>query len=309
MAVHRVYIAGAGGMLGQAVYSYLSTLPGLTIKATDIVLRLAAPWLTHCDVRVHPDLRQSILDFSPDLILNLAALTNLEECEARPHNAEMTNADAAEQMALLADKLGATLCYISTAGIVDGSLDYYTDDMMDVAAFHEPISVYGRTKLAGQIASTACARHYILRPGWMMGGGPTLDKKFINLLYRQLRSGARTVHAVTDKLGTPTYTHAFARQLWRIAQRGRYGSYNVVCQGSGSRYDVAREFVAALGLADQVRVVPVASDHFAATHPAPRPRSEQLLNTRLQSLGWDQMPHWKDALREYAEEFRKDWQQ
>ena len=149
-------------------------------------------------------------------------------------------------------------------------------------------------------------RHFVLRPGWMMGGGPDLDKKFVNKVYRQIRAGATTIHAVTDLLGSPTYTHDFARGLLRVAGSGLYGTYNLVCGGTASRYDVARAFVQNLGLEDQVTVVPVTSDYFAETYFANRPASEQLVNSRLKERGLDAMPHWRDALEDYSEIFRAD---
>ena len=209
-------------------------------------------------------------------------------------------------MALIALCLGADLVYISTAGVVDGKKDFYNDAEMDEV--QRPLSVYGQTKYDGQIRTAfATSRHFIFRPGWMMGGGPLLDKKFVNKVYKQIKAGAKTIYAVDDKLGTPTYTKAFAAQMWKVIEEGRYGSYNTVCHGSGSRYDVAVEFVKLLGV--DVEVVKVDSSHFAKDYTAPRPRSEKLVNSRLQARGLDMMPDWKDALAEYVEEFREDIKQ
>ena len=91
-----------------------------------------------------------------------------------------------------------------------------------------------------------------------------------------------------------------------MAGSGLYGTYNLVCSGTASRYDVACAFVESLGLTDQVEVVPVTSDFFAETYFANRPASEQLVNSRLKERGLDAMPHWRDALEDYSELFRRD---
>jgi dTDP-4-dehydrorhamnose reductase len=286
-------------MLGRAVYDYFGER-GL-VKGSDI--RPTFPALGYADVRDYREMYEAITSFKPDLIINLAALTDLEECEENPVNARRTNSIGAENLALIARVTGADIVYISTAGIVSGNNDFYDDTQMDEV--QRPISVYGQTKYDGQIRTAfSTSRHFIFRPGWMMGGGPLLDKKFINKIYKQIRAGAKTIYAVDDKLGTPTYTKAFAAQMWKVIETGQYGSYNTVCHGSGSRYDVAVEFVKLLGV--DVEVVKVDSSHFAKDYTAPRPRSEGLVNSRLQSRGLDIMPDWKDALAEYVEEFRED---
>lgn len=292
----KVYISGCGGMLGKAVWDYFSVRS--VVKASDI--NITDPWLEYADVRDYKMMADSIVKFQPDIIINLAALTDLEQCEADPQNALRTNAAGAENLALIARRVYADVVYISTAGVVDGEKEFYDD--ADFSKPQRPISVYGKTKYEGEVATTfTTAKSYVFRPGWMMGGGPSLDKKFINKVYKLIKNGSQIIHAVTDKLGTPTYTKAFAAQMWKVIETGQYGSYNAVCRGSGSRYDVACELVRLLGA--DVEVVPVTSDFFPS-YSAPRPRSEQLVNSKLQSRGWDIMPTWKEALAEYVEEFK-----
>jgi dTDP-4-dehydrorhamnose reductase len=148
--------------------------------------------------------------------------------------------------------------------------------------------------------------NFVFRAGWMMGGGPAVDKKFINKIYKQIKAGADTLYVVDDKLGTPTYTKSFARAIYAVVETDLYGVYNQVCAGSGSRYDVAEEFIRLLGLESQVRLVRVASEIFKKEYFAPRPKSERLENLKLRARGIDFMPHWKEALAEYAQEFKAD---
>lgn len=294
----RVYIAGCGGMLGRAVYKEFEAVS--TVKATDIDLNI--DWLSYADVRDFDAMNRSITEFQPNFIINLAALTDLEYCQRNEENSWLTNALGAENLALIASRLDVPIVYISTAGIVDGKQDVYND-----FGRHYPLSVYGKSKYEGELAvQTLAPKHFVFRAGWMMGGGPDIDKKFINKLYKQIKAGSKELLVVDDKLGTPTYTKSFANGIRRVAETELYGVYNQVCSGSGSRYDVAVEFVRLLGLAEDVQVTRVSSEQFAKEYFAPRPASEKLVNMKLQARGINFMPDWKEALADYSLVFRED---
>jgi dTDP-4-dehydrorhamnose reductase len=190
--------------------------------------------------------------------------------------------------------------YICTAGIVDGAQDVYNDFDMP-----NPLSIYAKSKYHGEkFVERFVQKHFIFRAGWMMGGGPKKDKKFINKIYKQLQAGNKELFVVDDKLGTPTYTVSFAEGIFKVVESGLYGLYNQVCGGDSSRYDVAMEFVRLLGLADEIKVTKVSSDHFKAEYFAPRPPSEKLVNFKLDARKINFMPDWKDALALYAERFK-----
>ena len=142
----------------------------------------------------------------------------------------------------------------------------------------------------------------------MMGGGPKKDKKFINKIYQQIKSGQKELFIVDDKLGTPTYTHSFARGIFKVVETDLYGVYNQVCEGDCSRYEVAVELVDLLGLSDDIKITKVSSDYFKEEYFAPRPASEKLINMKLNARGINFMPHWKEALRDYSKEFNTDLQ-
>lgn len=297
----RVYVAGCGGMLGAAMYTHLSKL-GATVKPSDIDCNES--WLEYGDVRDYSAIRRSILEFMPDLIINLAALTDLEFCEANEENSWLTNAMGAENLGLISNELEIPYVYISTAGIVDGLIDVYND-------FHapNPLSIYAKSKYYGeQYVLRSVQKGYVIRAGWMMGGGPAKDKKFINKIYKQIRAGATELYVVNDKLGTPTYTVDFSDGLCTLVESGLFGLYNQVCGGAASRFDVAEEFVQTLGLADKVKVTGVSSDYFKSDYFAPRPDSERLINLKLNQRGLNVMRDWKVCVREYAEAFKVDLQ-
>jgi len=294
----KVYIAGCGGMLGRAVYEVFNSK--CIVKATDIDLNI--DWLEYADVRDYNDINKSIAAFSPDIIINLAALTDLEHCEKNQEDSWLTNALGAENIAIIAKRLNIPMVYISTAGIFDGEQDVYND--FDAP---NPLGIYAKSKYYGEVfVKTHLEKFFIFRAGWMMGGGPSKDKKFVNKIYKQIKSGSQELFVVEDKLGTPTYTKSFAQGIFNLVETDLYGLYNQVCGGDCSRYDAAVEFVNLLGISEKVKVTKVSSEYFKNEYFAPRPASEKLVNMKLDARGVNVMPHWKDALSEYAEEYITD---
>lgn len=291
--MNKVYIAGCGGMLGEAFHRRFAGRGDA--RCTDIDLN--ADWLSYCDVRDLDAYRRDVTDFSPDVLLHLAALTDLEYCEQHRDEAYLTNAIGTENAVLIANQMDIPVVYISTAGIFDGRQEQYDDwDRPN------PLGAYARSKYAGELYVVEHARRYLVcRAGWMMGGGPAKDKKFINKLLQQLGAGRRTLHVVNDKFGTPTYTHDFAANVALLLEKEIWGLYNMVCRGLTDRLEVTRELLAHLGLADIVRVEEVGSDFFAQTFFAPRPESERLINRRLELRGLNIMRDWRIALREYLD--------
>ena len=247
MKDERVLLTGCGGMLGRAAYEIFSS-KYKTVKATDIDLN--QPWLGHMDVRKLDDCIKVFEEFKPDIVLHLAAHTDLEYCEQNEEDSWLTNALGTENVALLAQKHGCVMVYISTAGIFGGEQEFFTD--FDAP---NPLSHYAKGKYYGELfVLEQVSKSYVFRPGWMMGGGPDKDKKFVNKIYKQIVNGKKELFVVDDKLGTPTYTHDFANSISKVIETGYYGLYNQVCGGSCSRFDVALEFVKFLGLEQDVKV-------------------------------------------------------
>jgi dTDP-4-dehydrorhamnose reductase len=289
----RVLITGAGGMLGNAVYPYFASRYK-TATATDKDVNES--WLTPLDVRDKGALRRAFEHLRPTLVLHLAACTDLEFCEVHADVAQATNAEATREVAILCERLGATMVYISTAGVFDGTKqDLYTEQ--DRA---NPIMVYGSTKYEGELlAHGYCSRAFVVRAGWMVGGGARKDHKFVHHILGQIVSGAKKIHAVNDRFGTPTYTHDFALNLFKLLDTKKYGTYHMVCEGAGTRYDVARAILE-IGKRDDIELVSVDSSHFAGNYFAPRPVSEMMTNANLRALGINVMRPWKDALKDYV---------
>ena len=240
----RVLITGAAGMLGSAmVPAFIAG--GHEVTASDLVPRdIDGVALQHLDVRDGAAVRAAISATSPDVVLHLAAETDLETCQSDPDGAYRTNTVGTQLVALAARDAGATLVYISTAGVFDGTK---TDGPYTEFDAPRPINVYGDSKYQGElIVMRTTPRYFVVRAGWMIGGGDR-DHKFVAKVLSQLREGRRTIHAVTDKLGTPTYTVDFAMNLLALLETDLHGLYHMACRGEGSRFDVAKELVRLLG--------------------------------------------------------------
>lgn len=296
----RILLTGAGGMLGSAVVPELAR-QGHALTVTDIRLLGTRPWgpdgptLCPLDVRDATQIGDAFDAVRPEMVLHLAAETSLEACERDPDGATRTNALGTKLVALACQRAEVPLVYISTAGVFDGEQDEpYTE--LDAP---NPINVYGRTKLAGErFVEQLVPRSYVVRAGWMVGGGHEKDHKFVARILWQLDEGRTTLHAVSDKLGTPTYAADFAGCLTGLFASGSYGLYHMSGDGTGSRFDVARLILDVLGRTD-IELVEVGSDFFALEFFAPRPRSELMRNMMLELQGLNTMREWQPAVTDY----------
>ena len=291
----KIYIAGCGGMLGEAFHKQFKDEHEL--RCTDIDLNES--WLQYLDFRDAAAYRADVKAFAPDLLFHLGAHTSLEYCERNVDDAYRTNTMAVENAVYIANELDIPLLYISTAGIFDGKLASYDD-----WALPNPLGVYARSKYMGErFVIENARRHLVCRAGWMMGAGPGKDKKFIQKLMAQIKAGARELNVVNDKDGTPTYTHDFARNVKALVGCEFWGLYNMVCGGQTSRFEVAGELLKQLGLAGKIQLNAVDSSHFAQEYFAPRPDCERLVNSKLDLRGLNQMQDWRVALAQYLRDY------
>jgi dTDP-4-dehydrorhamnose reductase len=291
----KIYIAGCGGMLGEAFYKHFST--NYLLKCSDIDVN--EKWLSYLDFRDPDEYKKEVNQFRPDYLFHLGAYTDLEYCELHPEDTYKTNTTSVENAVYIANELDIPILYISTAGIYDGKKDVYDD--WDVP---NPLGYYARSKYAGEVFVQLHAKRYLIcRAGWMMGSGPMKDKKFIQKVMKQLKDGKKELYIVNDKLGTPTYTFDFARNVDALLQKQYWGLYNMVCEGVTSRLEVATELLSILGLKNSVKINEVTSDYFRKEYFAERPASERLLNVKLALRGLNLMRDWRIALKEYLENY------
>ena len=297
----KIYIAGAGGMLGEAFYRVFKN--DYEIKCTDKDVN--EKWLSFLDFRDFEKYKKEVEDFNPDYLFHLGAYTDLEFCELNLEDTYLTNTTSVENAVFIANRLNIPMLYISTAGIFDGTKDFY-DDWDEP----NPLGHYARSKYMGErYVREHASRYIICRAGWMMGGGPEKDKKFINKIIKQLASGKRDLHIVNDKDGTPTFTVDFAKNVKLLIEKEYWGLYNLVCNGETSRREVAEELVKILGLENEVTFHEVSSNYFKDTYFTPRPPSERLINRKLELRNMNIMRDWKVALGEYINDYYTDYLQ
>lgn len=295
----RIYMAGSGGMLGEAfhrIYGAENTLRCTDKDVNDV-------WLSFLDFRDADSYFRDVEAFKPDYLFHLGAHTSLEYCEENPDDAYATNTIAVETAVHIANRLDIPLLYISTAGIFDGGKDTY-DDWDEP----NPLGHYARSKFMGErFVAQNVRRHLVCRAGWMMGGGPSKDKKFVQKLMAQIKAGRTELMVVDDKLGTPTYTHDFARNVALLLGKEYWGIYNMVCAGITGRLEVAQELVRLLGKGEDIKVKPVSSEFFAQEYFAARPPSERLITKKLDLRDLNIMRDWRICLEEYLKDYYGDY--
>ena len=275
-----ILATGAKGMLG----GYLHT----AYRPEEIVITDIA----ELDVRSRPSVERAVEQYAPTHVLHFAAETDVDRCEKEPDHAYMTNVIGTLNVALACQKSGVIMVYVSTVGVFGG-----IDKAEPYTEYDEPspVSVYGKTKLEGEkVVRELLQRYYIVRAGWMMGGGPERDHKFVGKLAHLIKTRDE-VMAVDDKFGNPTYAKEFVANLRGLVESGYYGLYHSVNSGMCTRYELAVEIARLLGR--NTKVIPVSSAYFPL--PAPRPRSEAARNYKLELLGLNKMSDWRVALRDY----------
>jgi dTDP-4-dehydrorhamnose reductase len=291
----RIYIAGCGGMLGEAFYLHFKD--EYTLKCTDKDVN--QEWLSFLDFRNLDAYRNDVKSFAPDYLFHLGAYTDLEYCEQNSDDTYATNTIAVENAVYIANELNIPLLYISTAGIFDGKKELYDDwDLPN------PLGVYARSKYMGERFVVENAQRYLVcRAGWMMGAGPKKDKKFIQKMMQQLKDGKKELFIVNDKDGTPTYTHDFAKNVKALLEKEYWGLYNMVCGGQTNRLEVTQELLKILGKEDEIKINVVSSDYFKDIYFAERPPCERLVNRKLNARNVNLMQDWKVALKEYIDNY------
>ena len=202
MFMDKIYMAGCGGMLGEAFYKTFKK--NYNLLCTDIDVN--EKWLGHLDFRDFESYKKDVVKFNSDWLFHLGAFTDLEYCDLNEELTYHTNTTSVKTAVSIANELNIPLLYISTAGIFDGKKDVY-----DESDIPNPMGHYAKSKYLGEKWVFENAKDYLIcRAGWMMGGGPKKDKKFIQKILYQIKSGKKELFIVNDKLGTPTYTHDFA---------------------------------------------------------------------------------------------------
>lgn len=270
----RILIFGAAGQLGFELCKEL--------RGEHEVLGITR---TEVDITQLEQILEKAKTYDPDVIINVAAYTDVDGCEKDRGKAFLVNAIGARNVAIAARKVGAKLVHISTDYVFDGTKDtpYFEYDPP------RPINVYGWSKLVGeQMVKEQNPRSFILRVAWLYSAR---RKNFVKTMLK-LAQERDEIRVVNDQRGTPTFAGDVARQIKLLIETDFYGLYHCTSQGSCTRYEFAQEIFRLAGV--PVRPIPVSSAEFP-TH-ARRPANTTLENFMLKIQGMDIMPHWRDSL-------------
>jgi dTDP-4-dehydrorhamnose reductase len=277
----KAIILGAGGQVGKAL---AETAPaGVTVMSWD---------RSNLDLRNLSVLRERIMEAQPDLIFNAAAYTAVDLAEREVELAQRVNGEAPGAIAQAAVRVGAKLVHISTDFVFDGLASTPRTPSDPVG----PLSVYGKSKLAGEISvQTDAPDSLIVRTAWVYD--PT-GRNFVNTMLRLMRERDR-ISVVADQIGTPTYAPSLAQALWLLAHKGLKGILHYTDAGTASWYDfavaIAEEGYAAGLLNSPLLVAPIGTRDYPT--PAPRPMFSVLDKTATYDILGGPAPHWRVNLR------------
>lgn len=280
----RVLVCGHNGQVAQALGHSLEGLGEVLLRGRD-QLDMADP----------EQLRQPLRDLAPDLIINAAAHTAVDQAESEPELAFAINAQAPRVLAEEAERLGVPLIHYSTDYVFDGrkAAPYSEDDAPN------PLGVYGNSKLAGELAITEVGgQHLILRTSWVYSQS---GRNFLLTMWRLLQERPQ-LKVVSDQIGAPTWAGTIAAstaalvQRWQGGHAGQWGTYHLTAQGETSWYGFAQaigEQLKARGL-PCAELLPIPSSEYPT--PAQRPLNSRLDCTRLARNWQVSQPHWQQAL-------------
>ncbi len=230
----------------------------------------------------------------PEVVINAAALTQVDYCETHEQEALLVNGQGPANLAIAAARTGAVLAHYSTDYVFDGSKAgaYLEEDVPN------PRSAYGRSKLRGEeLVRLQGENHLIIRTAWLFGrNGPN----FLRTILKAART-AQPLRVVNDQRGSPTCSRDLAAYTMRMLAAGCRGTYHVTNRGDCTWYQLARSAVEWARM-ENVQVTPVSTAEFP--RPAPRPANSVLANARLQREGFPLMRPWQEAASEYVEFLR-----
>jgi dTDP-4-dehydrorhamnose reductase len=267
-------VVGHRGMLG---HDLMAVLPG-EVRGVD---------LEEIDITSLPSVQKVLLTLKPAVVINAAAYTDVDGCESNADQALAVNGEGVAYLAMVCREIGAKLVQVSTDYVFNGTkgTPYIEDDPTG------PLSVYGQSKLAGEMNAAVAPDHLIVRTQWLYG---LHGKNFVETMLR-LGGEKRELSVVDDQIGSPTWTVDLARAIRALLEKDCRGIYHAANSGTCSWNEFARAIFAAAGLAVTVKPMPTSE----LGRPAPRPLYSVLDCGRLaRDTGFIPQP-WQDALHQY----------
>jgi dTDP-4-dehydrorhamnose reductase len=284
----KILITGAKGQLGQDCSQILAS--------SFTVFPFGSQELDIADRRQMYDIMESI---QPDIVINCAAYTAVDDCENNLKRCKQVNTDGPEYIAGACAKTGARMIHISTDYVYDGKKqppkEYRENDPVS------PLSVYGSSKLAGEEqVRRNTDNHLIIRTAWLYGiGGPNFLKTMLRLA---LSNPKRTIRVVNDQVGSLTWTYRLARQIKTLIESELTGTIHATAEGYCSWYDGAKHFLDAMGVPYSLE--PCSTADFPT--PAHRPANSILENRRLKKYRLNRMVPWQEDVTKFVERHRNE---
>jgi dTDP-4-dehydrorhamnose reductase len=236
------------------------------------------------------DVENFVCKLKPDLIINAAAYTNVDACESNEDIAFKVNALGVRNLAIAAEKVAAKIIHISTDYVFkgDGNVPYREYDVTS------PVSVYGKTKLAGEnFVRELSSRYFIVRTSWLYGYN---GNNFVKTILKAAKEKGH-LDVVNDQRGNPTNAEDLSHHILKLALSDEYGTYHCTGAGECSWYEFACRIVEYAGIECSVSPMTTAQ----LTRAAKRPSYSSLDNMMLRCTVGDQMRHWQEALKMFIE--------
>lgn len=282
----RVLVTGVKGQLGFDTVRELNRRGHETIGVD----------IEEMDITDAASVNKVVGDASPDAVIHCAAWTAVDaaEDEANQPKVIAVNVDGTRNIAEICRKLDCRMIYISTDYVFGGQGE---EPWKPDCRSYDPLNVYGRTKLDGELAvSSVLNKYFIVRIAWVFGANGSNFVKTMLALSKKYRE----IKVVSDQIGTPTYTRDLARLLADMAESEKYGYYHATNEGGYiSWYDFACEIFRQAGR--DVSVIPVTTKEYGISKAA-RPFNSRLDKSKLTENGFEPLPVWQDALARYLKE-------
>lgn len=296
----RILITGSNGQLGNELQKIVSTGKA-EIGAVSEEIKNAEVFAMDVDILDITNLEQVkkvLNEVKPDVVINCAAATNVDGCEANQDLAFKINSLGPRNLAMVAEELGAKIVQVSTDYVFSGVGEAPLKECDLVA----PVSVYGKTKLLGEeFVRDFSTKYYIVRTAWLYG--------YVghNFVYTMMKLGKDrdTLNVVNDQLGNPTHANDLAYHILKLIQTEEYGVYHCTGKGECSWYNFASEIMKLSGR--NCTVNPCTSEEYKSMYPnsADRPAYSSLDNMMLRCTIGDEMRNWKDALKTFMDNVEK----
>jgi dTDP-4-dehydrorhamnose reductase len=278
----KLLVTGAAGMLGRDVM----------LAAGNAGHEVVGFGHAELDVSDEAAVGAKVEAERPDVVINCAAWTDVDGAEEAEEEATRINGDAAGKVAAAAASVGASVVYVSSDYVFDGSKGApYVET--DQAA---PLSAYGRGKLAGEEATRAAnKRHFVVRSAWLFGTG---GGNFVETMLR-LAADHGEVLVVRDQVGSPTYTWHLAYGIVRLIEGVEFGIHHMAAAGACSWYEFASEIFEQAKV--ECKVMSGTTEMLG--RPAPRPPYSALTSQREHPI---ELPSWQDGLAAYLSQRRAE---